>query len=58
MQVGDLIIDDRYPQDGHALILGIREHRTHRYQLFCLYNGAIDWFPTKYVENFCVVVKK
>ena len=58
MQVGDLIFDERYPSDGHALILGIREHATHRYQLYCLYNDKIDWFPTKYVEYFCVVISK
>jgi len=58
MNIGDLIRDKEFPQDGCALIL--RKGRGSEWRtIFYLVlqpNGNTDWFKSEYIENECEVV--
>ena len=58
MQVGDLIRDRRYPEDGCALILrkGRGSEWRMTFYLILQPNGNIEWFKPEYIENECEVV--
>ena len=59
MNVGDLIQDKRFPEDGTAIIIEIGDRRKKRpYKLYCTYNGQVEWFPKDYVETACIVINK
>ena len=59
MKVGDLIRDNRFPEDGTAIIVYIGDRRQRLcYKLYCTDTGNVDWFPKDYVEHQCIVIKK
>ena len=58
MQVGDLIRDKQYPEDGVALILrkGRGSEWRMTFYLVLQPNGNTEWFKPEYIENECEVV--
>ena len=59
MKVGDLIRDKRFPDDGTAIIIAMKDRR-HKfcYKLYCTDNGQVEWFAKTYVEQQCIVIEK
>ena len=59
MKIGDLITDRRFPEDGTAIIVAVKDRR-HKfcYKLYCTGTGQVEWFPKDYVEYQCIVIKK
>ncbi len=45
MKVGDLITDKRFPEDGTAIIVAMKDRR-HKfcYKLYCTSTGQVEWF--------------
>ena len=59
MKVGDLIRDRRFPEDGYAIIIEIKDRRCRSpYKLYCTDTGNVDWFAKDYVEIACIVINK
>ena len=59
MQVGDLVRDKRFPEDGTAIIVYIGDKRQRMcYKLYCTDTGIVEWFPKDYVEHQCIVMNK
>ena len=59
MQVGDLIRDKRWREDGWAIIVEIKDRRKKNpYRLYCFNNGKDYWFEKDYVEQECEVINE
>ena len=57
MQVGDLIREKEFPEDGCAVIVHVGDLRTKKpYKVFCPYWQAVIAFEKKYVQEQCEVV--
>ncbi len=58
MEVGDLIRDKEFPEDGCGLILrkGSGSEWRMTFYLVLQPNGKTDWFKPEYIENECEVV--
>ena len=52
--VGDLVQDITFPEDGMALVL---ERNRKGYKMFSLQTGRADWFEQSYVEEECEKVE-
>ena len=59
MQVGDLIKDKRFPEDGTAIIVAMKDRRyKFCYKLYCTDTGQVEWFAKTYVEQQCIVINR
>ena len=59
MQVGDLIKDRRWPDDGYGIIVFIGDKRTRNpYLVWCCDLGRFQEFPKDYIEEYCEVINE
>jgi len=54
MQIGDLIIDTKHPEDGAALIIEIDLSKDEGYRLFC--DRSVWWYDSRWCEKNCKVI--
>ena len=58
MQVGDLIRDKRWLEDGYAIIVAIDFTRCEPYWVYCCDLQGMQWFGKDYIEQECEVVNE
>jgi len=54
MQIGDLIVDIKHPEDGVALIIEIDLSKDEGYRL--LSNQTTWWYDSKWLRKNCKVI--
>jgi hypothetical protein len=58
MQVGDLIRDRRWTEDGYAVIVSIGDRRTKLpYEVWCVGLERMERFSKDYIEKQCEVIR-
>ena len=54
IQVGDLIVEKEYPEDGVGLVIEIDLNKDEGYRLFC--NHTTWWYDSSWLRKNCKVI--
>jgi len=55
-KVGDLITDADYPEDGIAIVLGVKDRRKTKDTYLARTPSGAHWFDRDYIEYNCFVI--
>jgi hypothetical protein len=58
MNIGDLITDLQWPEDGIGVILNIIDRRKKEPYLVLCTDGKSHWFSKNYIERGCEVISE